>query len=212
MTKEEFENKCYEVYKLNWMISHGYSLRDYLNALILEDEEASNSGNYPEGDARDIFESLDSRFEYDTGFNGTIWVCKEEFLDAEFNDEEYMAVLLSQMPEANMMRDFYRTKYGKLLPEEHLDVYTSAGVLKAYKLKDPGNPGICVMLQPAAYEEEIDVTQASVYEDKDYATEGERSVDVVIHSWGDATTEDYTTKEIIRREEVIAGLGTALHA
>ena len=33
MTKEQFENKCYEAYQLDWMISHGYSLSDYRKLL-----------------------------------------------------------------------------------------------------------------------------------------------------------------------------------
>ena len=37
-------------------------------------------------------------------------------------------------------------------------------------------------------------------------------MDVSVATWGDATTEEYTSKEIIRREDVIAGLGTAAHA
>ena len=31
--KTEFEQKCYEAYKLDWMISHGLSLHNYLLGL-----------------------------------------------------------------------------------------------------------------------------------------------------------------------------------
>lgn len=210
MTKLEFEQKCYDAYKLDWMMSHGYSLKDYLDALILEDEEAIANDCYPEGDARDIFEALDSNFEYETGFpGGTIWVCKDEFLGAEFEDEEYMNHLFMQMPNTEEMRNFYCGQYHKVCHNCHLSVSTTAGELRAYSLTDPGNPGICILYQPNGYDYEIDVTQASVYEDGGYMTKDqERPEDVVIHVWGDATNEDYTSKEIIRREEVVAGLGT----
>ena len=92
------------------------------------------------------------------------------------------------------------------------EVMTAAGVLRAYSLVNPGAPGICVMLQPAGYEEEIDVCMAEVVEDEDYGMSYTGSpVDVSVITWGDATSEDYTSKEIIRREDVIAGLGTAAH-
>ena len=112
MTKTAFEQKCYDAYKLDWMQSHGYTLRDYLNALINEDEETSAAGNYPEGDTRDIFESLDSSFEYETGFpGGTIWVCKDEFLGAEFKDPDYMLGLISRMANSAELEKFYRVMY-----------------------------------------------------------------------------------------------------
>ena len=68
------------------------------------------------------------------------------------------------------------------------------------------------MLQPAGYEDEIDVCMAEVVEDEGYGISYTGSpVDVSVITWGDATSEDYTSKEVIRREDVIAGLGTAAH-
>lgn len=100
----------------------------------------------------------------------------------------------------------------KKLPNKkaaEISTKTSAGVLKACVSNDFNQPGISVTLVPAGYEEEIDVAYATVYENSEYATaDNERPVDVVIFTYGDATTEDCTNKEIIRREDVIAGLGT----
>ena len=91
------------------------------------------------------------------------------------------------------------------------EVSTSAGIIRAYKNSDPGQPGIVVMLQPVGFEDEIDVSFVSVYEESDYVTkDNERPVDVVVMTYGDATTEDYTTKDIIRREDIMAGLGASL--
>ena len=54
--------------------------------------------------------------------------------------------------------------------EEKLEVTTSAGILRAYKSADPGQPGIYVMFQPTGYDYEIDMSYVSVYEDSDYRT------------------------------------------
>lgn len=91
--------------------------------------------------------------------------------------------------------------------EEKLEVMTSAGVIRAYKSCDPGQPGICVMFQPAGYNYEIDMSYVSVFEDEDYRTkDNEREVDVVIYTYGDCHTEDYTSKDIIRREDIMEAL------
>lgn len=94
---------------------------------------------------------------------------------------------------------------------EIMEVMTSAGILRAYKSADPGEPGIYIVLQPVGYEAEIDMSYVCVFEDKEYMTKDkERDTDVCIYTFGDATTEDWTSKDIIRREHIIAGLGTAV--
>ena len=85
-----------------------------------------------------------------------------------------------------------------------LEVYTTAGVLRAYKSPDPGMPGICIMFQPAGYDSQIDTSFVSVYENKEYKTvDNERDTDIVIMTFGSVYTEDYTSKDIIRREDII---------
>lgn len=93
--------------------------------------------------------------------------------------------------------------------DNKIEVNTSAGVLRAYKSTDPGQPGICVVLQPAGYDSEIDLSYVSVYEDPEYRTsDNERPVDVSIMTYADAYSEDYTSKQMIRREDVMAALKT----
>lgn len=94
--------------------------------------------------------------------------------------------------------------------EDVMEVMTSAGVLRAYKSADPGQPGIFITLQPSGFEDEMDLSYACIFEDKEYKTEdNEGNMDVCIYTYGDATTEDWTRKDIIRRKEIIAGFGTA---
>lgn len=92
--------------------------------------------------------------------------------------------------------------------EEKLEVATTAGTLKAFKTSAPGVPGICVMLQPAGSSEEIDLSFAYVCEDNEQKAwdDEERDVDVVVLTYGDPTDEDYTRKDIIRREDVLRGV------
>ena len=79
---------AYEKYQLDWMKEHNCSLMDIINTMDGiwnddEDKEELSPGN--------AFEA----FEIDCGFNGSIYVCYQEFLGAEYLDEEYMKSLLS---------------------------------------------------------------------------------------------------------------------
>lgn len=209
--RHSFEQKCYEAYQLDWMMSHGYKIRDIVNAMGYADSEImADDDRCLYGDSFDQMKTLYDQFEYENGFDGegSIWACKSEFLDNEYRDPEYMEHLLGQMANVPDRRRLWEKYTGLRLPEKCLAVSTTAGVIKAYKNEDPGQPGIYVMLQPAGYEDEIDVAYASVYEDPDFSLHGERPVDVCIMTYADATQEDYTSKEFIRREDVIAGLGT----
>ncbi len=205
MKKFEFETKLYHAYQLQWLISHGFTIRDFLNALIEKTEELDG-----EGSVRDQYETAFANVEYESGLgSGSIWACKEEFLDHEFENDEYVESLIRLLPDATEMLEYWRREYHKPVSPE-LEVNTSAGAIRAYRSTDPGQPGIFVVLQPAGYEEEIDLSFVSVYEDPEYVPSGEEvtSKDVVIMTYGDATQEDYTSKDVVRREEVITGLGT----
>ena len=215
MDKNAFEQKCYEAYQLDWLISHGYSLNDLYKEMLDCMSEALDPVDFSD----DPFNHNDLEYLAETGKEmfltsqglggGSIYACKDEFLESEFQDRAYMEHLISLMPNSKEMEAFWREEYGICTYEPKIEVPTSAGVIKAYESTDPGQPGICVALQPTGYEDEIDMAFVSVYEDPGYATaDGERPEDAVIMSYGDATSEDYTVKEIVRREDVIAGLGT----
>ncbi len=107
MQEEEFLKKCYEAYQLDWMLSQGYSLNDYLKVLA-EAEASFEPDEYPEGTAEDIAKDIHQRFEEDFGFGGSLWVCFEEFLGAEFLDKDYMEHLLQLMPASEKMKEQYK--------------------------------------------------------------------------------------------------------
>lgn len=91
--------------------------------------------------------------------------------------------------------------------KEKLEVMTTAGTLKAYKNPDPGRPGICVMLQPKGSTEEIDVSFVHVCEDAGYQSKDEEQPeDVVVMTYADPYDEDYSSKDILHREDIVNAL------
>ena len=130
--KVDLQQAAYEAYKLDWMIYHGYSLKDYLNALIFEGEAARANHEFPEGDFRDTLEILDSSFEYEHGFDGELWACKDEFLDAEFKEEEYMEHLFTMMRKGKE----YAKVYYELKQTQSRPWYFTFGTAAHYPYKD----------------------------------------------------------------------------
>ena len=84
-------DKIYRAYQLDWMLSHGYSLRDY--ALDEDDEDEDD-------------ESILDRLS-DEGINGMCFASFDEFLDAEYQDEEYMTQLIERMPDSDSVMELW---------------------------------------------------------------------------------------------------------
>ena len=76
----------YEKYKLQWMLDHGYTLQDLIQSLT----------EYQQADPEDIerastpITELFEEWQQDIGFRSEIWVCEQEWLDYEGNDDEMM--------------------------------------------------------------------------------------------------------------------------
>lgn len=75
----------YELYKIDWKKNHNITyekemnnIKDYYKGLVDEDSE------YTYEDYLDEF-----------GYNGEIYACFDEFMDMEYEDEEYMQTLLN---------------------------------------------------------------------------------------------------------------------
>ena len=94
MTEMEFKRRCYELYQLDWMMTHGYSLQDAFNVLREGYVEGCAEGDIDGGTGcDDDFDYMEEYFE-EQGFNGSIFACEEEFYDCEYQDVEYMEYLL----------------------------------------------------------------------------------------------------------------------
>lgn len=117
--KSVFEKKCYEAYKLRWMIAHGETLNELLDTLgdiAAESVEENMMSVATDGDsARALMDSAHDTFIADTGFCGSLWVCLDEFLQAEFQDPSYMMSLIELMDNHEEMWRFYREHY---IPEK----------------------------------------------------------------------------------------------
>ncbi|MBQ3543487.1 MAG: hypothetical protein IJA34_00620 [Lachnospiraceae bacterium] len=84
---------CYELYKLDWKNSHitvekeAKSIKDYFDGLIDSDAE------YTYNDYLEEF-----------GYNEELYACYDEFLDNEYQDEEYICGLLNNEKFIDMYR------------------------------------------------------------------------------------------------------------
>ena len=75
---------CYELYKIDWKYSH----------MITKEREMDSIKDYYEGlidnDSEYTYEDYIEEF----GYGGELYVCYEEFCDAEYYDVDYMRTLL----------------------------------------------------------------------------------------------------------------------
>lgn len=71
----------YEEYQLQWMIDHGYSLADFVKALIPCADEVSIIE--PEANLAYCIKEGFYDFANDRGFGGELWACKSEWEDHE---------------------------------------------------------------------------------------------------------------------------------
>lgn len=128
---EEFRKKCYEKYQLNWMLSHGYSLQNLIDAMnekYMEDDsrEYTTPGCYYE----DVLDN--------DGFHGELFHYYDAFLEKEYLDGKYMKSILTGS-EFQTWRD--DTEQYETYPD--LTVDTKIG--KIYAKTVPGSfPGILI--------------------------------------------------------------------
>lgn len=114
--KEIFENACYEAYKLHWMLSQGDSLTELFDTIVgLAAEQIDTDPMQTPVNGEQLTHLMtDAKESFldDVGFSGSLWVCKEEFLNAEFYDRGYMHGLFSLMDCGDSMQQFYDENYG----------------------------------------------------------------------------------------------------
>lgn len=84
----KLHRKIYEMYQLDWMITHGHGLSELMKSM----EEYRREMDPEEGFASVI--ELYANWDHESGFDGSLWVCEEEFLDAEYLDKEYINSLI----------------------------------------------------------------------------------------------------------------------
>ena len=73
------QEKAYEQFKLQWMLNHGYTLKD-----LVDEIEKIREVDDPDTTLQTIFDD----WEYGFGFGSEIWPCFEEFLESEYLEME----------------------------------------------------------------------------------------------------------------------------
>ena len=74
---------CYELYKIDWKHSH-----------ITKEREMDSIKDYYEGLVDNGSEYTYEDYIEEFGYNGELYVCFEEFCDAEYYNVDYMRTLL----------------------------------------------------------------------------------------------------------------------
>ena len=83
MTTTDLHKKAYLRYQMHWMLTHGITMDDSSETAADWDKDHDYNKSF-------------SRYVEEHGFwNGSLWACFEEFMDAEYQDKEYMEFILS---------------------------------------------------------------------------------------------------------------------
>ena len=103
MTREELQDKAYSLYQLDWMMRNRFSISDIFKELGIHISEGT-AGDLTEPD--EIADALEDDF-LDAGFmHGALFVCKDEFLDNEYQDKVYMTELLNRIPGGELWKAY----------------------------------------------------------------------------------------------------------
>ena len=71
--------QAYEIYRLQWMMDHGFTIPDLIKNLESMIEEDANESGESTG-----LQSLFQDWEFGIGFDSEIWPCYQEFLENEY--------------------------------------------------------------------------------------------------------------------------------
>lgn len=94
---------AYEKYRLDWMINHGHTLTQLMKYMEILNGIKCN----PEESVCRLFED----FNENGNFAGRLWKNYDEFMEAEFMDDEYMAALLTS-DELERRTEWFMESYG----------------------------------------------------------------------------------------------------
>lgn len=105
-TLKDIRQIAYEKYQHDWMISH--DIDEKVMDKTMQEYIADTVGE----------EVPFSEWLFDHGFGGSLWVCYDEFLNAEYRDNAYMEYLLS-----NKEYQIYQADIRKFAKENGLELF-----------------------------------------------------------------------------------------
>ena len=106
MTIEKVRRRIYHLYQLDWFAQNGYSIYDALRYVGKEMYDIMINSNEIR-DFQSLLGEAIKRFEGDVGFNGSLYVCYEEFLKCEYLDSEYVLFLIEQNVNCEELKEKY---------------------------------------------------------------------------------------------------------
>lgn len=106
MTIEEIRRRIYHLYQLDWLAQNGHSIYDALHYVGKEMYEIMIDLNEIQ-DFQSLLDEAIERFEGDVGFNGSLYVCYDEFLGCEYLDSEYILFLIEQNVNCEELKQKY---------------------------------------------------------------------------------------------------------
>ncbi len=104
---EHIDEKIYGLYQLQWMITHGITLKDYQDKLQENLNLMADDGIHKE-DIPSLISAINNAVEYETGFqNGQMYAGFQEFLHEEYQNKEYVHSLIQMLPKAEQKQYLY---------------------------------------------------------------------------------------------------------
>ena len=107
-TIEQVRQRIYELYQLDWLMSHGYSLWDVVRGMAAEAIEADRLDEGMDSIPEMVELGINAWME-SVGFSGACWACFDEFFDYEYKDASYIKSLIKrQSRDATILLSLYK--------------------------------------------------------------------------------------------------------
>ena len=107
-TIEQVRQRIYELYQLDWLMSHGYSLLDVVRGMAAEAIEADRLDEGMDSIPEMVELGINAWME-SVGFSGACWACFDEFFDYEYKDASYIKSLIKRQPrDAAILLSLYK--------------------------------------------------------------------------------------------------------
>lgn len=121
-TQEQMEEKLYGLYQLDWMMAHGYGLKDVWNVMTKDAEDAVTP--------QDAIEYFEER-----GFQDELYALREEFRTAELQDPDYIHGLIEKSDDKEELQKAYHEYIEKSITEVHTQLHPISDKEKEQRLE-----------------------------------------------------------------------------
>jgi hypothetical protein len=107
-TIQQARQRIYELYQLDWLMSHGYSLFDVVRGIASEAVEVDRENDGIDSIKQNVECGIHTWME-SVGLDDTCWACYDEFFDYEYQDASYIKSLVQrQSRDSAILLSLYR--------------------------------------------------------------------------------------------------------